>query len=79
MTHKNNINTMPMFIGLNKTTQKSQMLQKENSAGKDKELCSQTSILSVNNENAIALKYFYLRTSAVWQFQKVNSCLRMAK
>jgi hypothetical protein len=26
---------------------------------------------SVNGENAIALKYTDLRTSAVWQFQKV--------
>jgi hypothetical protein len=33
---------------------------------------------SVNDENAIALKYLDL-TSAVWQFQKVNSCLRTAK
>jgi hypothetical protein len=35
--------------------------------------------ISVNDENAIALKYFDLRTSAVWRFRKVNSCLRMAK
>jgi hypothetical protein len=74
-----NINTTPMFTGLNKTTQKPQMPQEEKSAGRDEELCSQTNVLSVNNENAIALKYFDLRTSAVWQFRKVNSCLRMAK
>jgi hypothetical protein len=36
------------------------MLQEENSAGKDKELCSQTNVLSVNDENAVALKYFDL-------------------
>jgi hypothetical protein len=34
---------------------------------------------SVNDKNAIALKYFDLRTSAVQQFRKVNGCLKMAK
>jgi hypothetical protein len=33
----------------------------------------------VNDKNAIAMKYFDLETSAVWQFRKVNSCLRMEK
>jgi hypothetical protein len=43
-THKNNDNTtMPMLIGLNKTTRNTDA-QKKNSAGKDKELCSQTNI-----------------------------------
>jgi hypothetical protein len=55
------------------------MPQEENSAGKNKELCSQANVLSVNNENAIALKYFDFKTSAVWWFLKVNSCLRLAK
>jgi hypothetical protein len=31
------------------------------------------------DENAIALKYFDFRTSAVWRFQKVKSCPRIAK
>jgi hypothetical protein len=44
------------------------MPQEENSAGKDKELCSQANVLSVNNKNAIALKYFYFRTGGVWWF-----------
>jgi hypothetical protein len=42
--HKNNDNTILIFIGLNKTTQKISMLQEENSTRKDKELCSQTNI-----------------------------------
>jgi hypothetical protein len=43
-TNKNNNDniTTPMFIGLNKRTQKTWTPQEENSAGKDKELCSQT-------------------------------------
>jgi hypothetical protein len=48
--------TTPIFIGLNRT-QKPQMPQEENSAGKDKELCSQTNIFGVNNKNTIALKH----------------------
>jgi hypothetical protein len=43
MGHMNN-NIMPMFIGIKRTTQKTQMPQEENSAEKDKELCSQTNI-----------------------------------
>jgi hypothetical protein len=31
-------------MGLNKTTQKTQMLQEENSKRKDKELCSQVNV-----------------------------------
>jgi hypothetical protein len=34
---------------------------------------------SANDETATALKYFVLRTSGVWRFRKVNSCLRMDK
>jgi hypothetical protein len=67
-----------MFIGLNKTTQKHGR-RKRKSAGKDKELCPQKMYFSVNDGNAITLKYFDLRTSAVWRFRKVNSCLRVAK
>jgi hypothetical protein len=63
-----------MFIRLNKEHKK-YMPQDENSMGNDKELC----YFCVNDRNAVALKYFDLRTSAVWWFQKVNSCLRMAK
>jgi hypothetical protein len=70
---------MLMFVGLNKTAQKPPMPQEEKRTGKDKELCSRINVLSVNDENAIALKYFDLRTRAVWQFRKVNSCLRIAK
>jgi hypothetical protein len=33
-----------MFVRLNKQHKKTQMPQKENSAGKDKELCYQTNI-----------------------------------
>jgi hypothetical protein len=32
---------------------------------------------SVNSDNAIALKHFDLRYSAVWRFRNVNSCLKM--
>jgi hypothetical protein len=45
-----------MFIGLNRT-QKPQMPQEENSAGKDKGLCSQTSVFGMNNKDTIALKH----------------------
>jgi hypothetical protein len=38
--HNNGNNIMPMFIGLNKTTQKTRMPKEENREGKDKELCS---------------------------------------
>jgi hypothetical protein len=40
----NDSNGTLMFIGRNKTTQKTRMLQEENSAGKYKELCSQTNV-----------------------------------
>jgi hypothetical protein len=44
--HKNSTTTtMPIFIGLNIATQKTQMPQEENSARKDTELCSQANIL----------------------------------
>jgi hypothetical protein len=33
-----------MFTGVNKTTQKTQILQEANSAEKDKESCSQTNV-----------------------------------
>jgi hypothetical protein len=68
-----------MFIGQNKTTQKPRIPQEENSAGKDEEFCSQTSVFSVNDENTIALKYFDLRTSAVWRFGNVNIRMRLAE
>jgi hypothetical protein len=44
--HKNNNdNTMPIFIGLNKTTtKKARSPQEGNSTRKDKELCSQTDV-----------------------------------
>jgi uncharacterized protein YccT (UPF0319 family) len=42
--NNNNNNTMPMFRGLNKATQKTQTPQEEKSTGKDKELCSQTDV-----------------------------------
>jgi hypothetical protein len=42
--NNNDNNTTPMFIGLHKTTQRTQTPAEENSAGKDKELCSQTNV-----------------------------------
>jgi hypothetical protein len=32
-----------------------------------------------NDENAKTVEYFNLRTNAVWQFQQMNRCLRIAK
>jgi hypothetical protein len=48
-----------MFTGLNKTTQKTWTLQEENSMEKEE------MYFSANDKNAIALKYFDLRTSAL--------------
>jgi hypothetical protein len=31
------------------------------------------------NNNAVAMKYFYVRIRALWRFQKVKSFLRTAK
>jgi hypothetical protein len=35
---------------------------------------------SVSSDNAVALKYYIeFRSNAVWRFQEVNSCLKVAK
>jgi hypothetical protein len=78
--HKNNDNnTAPMFIGLNKTIQNHRRRKRKMTWERIKGSVLKQMYFSVNDENARALKYFGLRTSAVWRFRKVNSCLRMAK
>jgi hypothetical protein len=54
------------------------MPQKENNAEQREFILKQTRS-SMNNDNAIAWKYIDLRSSAVQQFQKMNSYLKMAK
>jgi hypothetical protein len=74
---KTEIRITLMLIGLNQT-QKTPMPQEENGMGKDSYVLKQTHF-SVNNVNAVALKYFDFRTSAVWLFRKAKSCPRTAK
>jgi hypothetical protein len=76
----NNDNTTPMFMGLNKTTQKHERRKRKTARERIKSYVLKQMYFSVNDKNAtIALNYFDLRTSALWRFRKVNSCLRMAK
>jgi hypothetical protein len=42
-------------------------------------LFSKQMYFSTKNYKEIALKYIGLRTSAMWRFQTVNICLKMAK
>jgi hypothetical protein len=44
LKNNNDNNTIPIFKGLNKTTQKTWTLQGEGGTGKDKELCSHTNV-----------------------------------
>jgi hypothetical protein len=76
--HKNN-NKTPIFIGLNKTTQKHGHRKRKITRERIKNYISNYVCFRVNDKNAISLKYFDLRTSAGWRFRKVNNCLRMAK
>jgi co-chaperonin GroES (HSP10) len=79
-THKsNNDNNTPIIIGLNKTTQKYGRRKRKTAQENIVMFSDKCTYLSMNDENAIALKYFELRTSAVWHFRRVNSCLRAAK
>jgi hypothetical protein len=50
-------------------SQKTRTPQEENSAWKD----------YVNDENAVTLEYSNIRTNSLYQFQQINSCLRIAK
>jgi hypothetical protein len=54
-----------MFIGLNKTTQKHRCCKRKTAREKIKCFDLKQMYFSMNDENAIALKYFDLRTSAV--------------
>jgi hypothetical protein len=73
--HKNNNDniTTPIFTRLNKTTQKTDAQEQVKS-----EVLKQM-YFNVNDENAITLKYFNSRTYAVYQFQQMNSFLRLVK
>jgi hypothetical protein len=44
--------------------------KKGNNARRQKDLCSQTNVFNVNNDNVIVLKYIDLRSSAVRRFSK---------
>jgi hypothetical protein len=59
-----------MFIGLNKTTQKHGRRKRKIEREKIKSYVLKQMYFSVIDENAIALKYFDLRTSSVWRFRK---------
>jgi hypothetical protein len=54
------------------------MPQKENNANWRESFILKQTYFSANNDNAIAWKYFDLRSSAVRRFQQVNNCLKMA-
>jgi hypothetical protein len=69
---------MPMFLG-QRDNKKHGRRKRKIARERTKSYVLKQMYFSVNDENAIALKYFDLRTSAVWPFRKVNSCLRMAK
>jgi hypothetical protein len=66
-----------MFIGQNKTTTTKHGRRKRK-RGREwiKSYILKLMYFSVNEENAIAFKYF---ASVVWLFRKVGECLRMAK
>jgi hypothetical protein len=55
-----------MFIGLNKTTQKHGRRKRKTARERIKSYVLKQMYFSVNDGNAIALKYFDLRTCAVW-------------
>jgi hypothetical protein len=57
-----------MFIGLNKTTQKHGCHKRDKAWEQIKSYVLKQMYFSVNNDNAIALKYSDLRASAMWQF-----------
>jgi hypothetical protein len=59
--HKNNNNNItPIFMGLNKTTQKTQTQEEKLKSGVLKQM-----YFNVNDGDAITLEYFNLRTNAV--------------
>jgi hypothetical protein len=64
--HKNNNdnNTTPIFRGLHKTTQKNRRRNRKVAQEKIKSDVLRQMYLNVNNENAITLDYFNLRTNA---------------
>jgi hypothetical protein len=64
--HKNNNTTTPMFIGLNKTTQKYERRKRKIARERIKSYVHKQTYFIVNDKNAIiALKSFELRTSAL--------------
>jgi hypothetical protein len=67
-----------MFTSPNKTTQKHGRRKRKIARERIKNYVLIKMYFRVNDENTVALKYFDLRTSAVWRFQKGSSCLRMA-
>jgi hypothetical protein len=59
-----------MFVGLSKTTHKTRIPQEKNSAEKHKCYFIKQMCFSVNDGNAVALKYSDLRTTAREQLPK---------
>jgi hypothetical protein len=68
VAHKNNNNnTTPMFVGLNNTKKTRMPQEKKKAQERIKSYVLKQMYFSLD-KNAIALKYYDLRTSAVWQF-----------
>jgi hypothetical protein len=61
----NDSSTTPIFIGINKATQKHRRRRKKTARERIKSYVLKQMYFSVNDENATALKYFDLRISAV--------------
>jgi hypothetical protein len=66
-------------MSLNTTTQNHGCRKRKIAQARIKSYDLKQMCFNMNDENAIALKYFDLRPNAAWHFRKVNSCLRMAK
>jgi hypothetical protein len=56
---------MPIFIGLNKATQKHWRREKKTTQEKIKSYVPKQTYFSVNDENVITLEYFNVRANAL--------------
>jgi hypothetical protein len=63
--NSNDKNTTPIFIGLNETTQKHRRRERKIAQEKINNLVPKQMYFNVNDENAITLEYFNVRTNEV--------------